>query len=97
VSVEVQRRFDVFWSEYPLKKAKQDALRAFAKLRPDDELLETILQAVRRQKATDSWRKDNGDYIPHPATYLNGRRWEDEITQGVNHVRRDGPDPDYAN
>jgi hypothetical protein len=24
------------------------------------------------------WTKNNGQYIPLPATYLNGRRWEDE-------------------
>ena len=33
---------------------------------------------VKRSKSTD-WTKDNGQFIPYPTTYLNQRRWEDEI------------------
>lgn len=71
-------RFEKFWSAYPKKKAKGDAEKAFTKLKPDDELLETILKALEWQRTSKDWTKDNGQYIPNPATYLNGRRWEDE-------------------
>ncbi len=86
--------FNVFYAEYPKKKDKAEAIKAFTKLKPDDELLETILTAIRKQKTTDDWLKDNGNYIPLPSTYLNHRRWEDEIVPGKEpNVRK----PNYAN
>lgn len=70
--------FNQFWSAYPRKQGKKTAERAFAKLRPDESLLEEILAALDWQKQSASWTKENGQFIPLPATYLNGRRWEDE-------------------
>ena len=46
----------------------------------DDEALAVILAAVERQKLSKGWIKDGGQYIPHPATWLNKRRWEDAVT-----------------
>lgn len=69
--------FDAFWTLFPNKKAKQDAAKAWAKLKPDTDLQDKITQAIAAQSASDDWRKDNGKFIPHPATWLNGRRWED--------------------
>jgi hypothetical protein len=37
-----------------------------------------ILADVEAKKRTQDWKKDGGKYIPYPATYLNGKRWEDE-------------------
>jgi hypothetical protein len=71
-------RFARWWEAYPRKEAKKDALKAWMKLRVDDDLLEKMLQAVDRQRKTDAWTKDKGAYIPHPATWLNGDRWKDE-------------------
>lgn len=68
--------FDVFWSEYPRKVSKEAARRAFAKainLTPLDEML----SALRAQ--AKNWT--DPAYTPHAATWLNGRRWEDEITE----------------
>lgn len=70
--------FDSFWSAYPKKKAKEAARKAWAKIKPDAELLKTILADVEARKLTQDWKKDGGQYIPYPATYLNGKRWEDE-------------------
>lgn len=64
---------------YPKKKSKANAVRAFNKLKPDEELLQTMLTAIEAQKSTQEWKKDNGQFIPMPATWLNSRRWEDEI------------------
>lgn len=71
--------FDRFWNAYPRHVNKQGAIKAFNKANIDSEMLETILAAIERQKASDQWTKDNGQFIPHPATWLNQRRWEDEI------------------
>jgi hypothetical protein len=70
--------FDEFWRVYPRRVGKQDALKAWNKLRPDADFLSRMLSALERQKKTPAWQKDQGQYIPHPATWLNGRRWEDD-------------------
>ena len=71
--------FERFWKAYPRRLGKQDASKAWKKLQPDEALTKTILEAIDRHKATDGWRKAEGQYIPYPATWLNGKRWEDEI------------------
>lgn len=67
--------FEAFWAAYPRKVGKKDAQRAFAKAGVP---LATLLDALEKQKKSRQWTKDDGQYIPHPATWLNGRRWEDE-------------------
>jgi uncharacterized protein YdaU (DUF1376 family) len=69
--------FDAFWAAYPRKTAKPAAAKAFARLRPDGALQAVLLAAIARQSASAQWTKDRGEFIPHPATWLNGRRWED--------------------
>lgn len=66
--------FEKFWREYPRKVAKQSALKAWDKQQPP---LEPLLAALRVQKRSREWTKDAGQFVPYPATYLNGRRWED--------------------
>ena len=43
-----------------------------------------ICAAVENYKETDQWKKDNGQFIPYPATWLHQERWKDEITVGKN-------------
>jgi hypothetical protein len=67
--------FSQFWSEYPRKKDKGHARRAFEKALEKTDL-ETILNAVRLYKEQES---DNDiEFIAYPATWLNGERWEDD-------------------
>lgn len=75
---EYSKLFQRFWSAYPKKVAKGTASKAFEKLCPDESLLQDILTALDWQKCTEQWKQNGGKYIPHPASYLNGRRWEDE-------------------
>ena len=70
--------FDEFWAAYPKHVAKQPARKAWAKLKADADLLAKILAALEWQKREESWRREDGRYIPNPATWLNARRWEDE-------------------
>lgn len=70
--------FDSFWSAYPRKVAKQSALKAFKKLNPDEALLADMLAALDWQRTSDDWQRDGGKFIPYPATWLNGHRWEDD-------------------
>lgn len=82
----LKKGFERFWSAYPKKTAKQQALKAWQKLKPDEELIEKMLLSLERQKRSVQWTKDNGQFIPYPATWLNGRRWEDEseVQNGKN-------------
>ena len=70
--------FDAFWSAYPRHTARATAEKAFEKLAPSADLLDEIVAAVRAQACWPAWQRDGGAYIPHAATWLNGRRWEDE-------------------
>ncbi len=68
-----------FWIEYPNHKAKSDALKAWLKLKPTTELQQTILEAIAVQRTSDGWMKEGGKFIPLPSTWLNGKRWADEV------------------
>ena len=70
--------FDAFWSEYPRKAGKGAAEKAWKKISPDAETVRLILSALEAQKGCEQWQRENGQYIPYPATWLNQRRWEDE-------------------
>lgn len=77
-----QKRFDSFWNAYPKKVAKQDALKAWKKISPDDELTNQILVGLENSKQHDSRFKDP-QYIPYPASWLNSGCWEDEFSDEV--------------
>lgn len=79
-----RQSFVDFWKAYPRKVARSDAQKAWIKLKVDSTLLATILRAIEEQKLTADWQKDGGKFIPHPTTWLNGRRWEDEVTTSAN-------------
>ena len=73
--------FETFWNAYPRKEGKQKARAAFAKVTvPVEELLE----AIEAQKKSAQWSKDGGQFIPHPATWLNGSRWLDQMVPAKN-------------
>ena len=73
-----QDQFDQFWQRYPKKKSKGQAEKAWAKINPDEQLHEAILNGLERAKTAGDWQKNNGEFIPHPATWLNAKGWEDE-------------------
>lgn len=78
-TVNPRDAFEQFWKAYPRRVGKGAAEKAFTKIRISDSLLKTILSAIETAKLTPAWLKDDGQFIPHPATWLNQRRWEDEI------------------
>ncbi len=77
----LQDLFEAFWKIWPRKVAKKNAERAYRRAvmpgkrkQPDTELAKRILSAVTAQSR--GW--SDPQYIPHPATWLNGERWEDQ-------------------
>ena len=72
-------RFEEFWKAYPRKKSKGDAEKAWNTLKPNADLLSRMLEAIARAAASADWTKDEGKFIPYPATWLRDKGWEDEI------------------
>ena len=69
--------FNKFWEIYPHKVGKKKAMEAWNKIKQDDGSIERILEALKEQKETKQWQ--NHRFIPHPATWLNQERWNDEV------------------
>ena len=68
-------KFDAFWIAYPKKVAKEDAILAWKKIKIDDLIFAQMLKAIKDQKLIEIEKK----FIPNPATWLNKKRWEDEL------------------
>ena len=66
----------MFWDAYPRHEGKQKARQAYNKV---EVPLDILLEALEQHKRSAQWTKDGGQFIPYPATWLNGKRWEDTI------------------
>lgn len=66
--------FEEFWDIYPVKKGKQPSKKKWERF--DRKTQETIISHVTERKQTD--RQWIEGYIPHPTTFFNQQRWEDE-------------------
>jgi hypothetical protein len=75
---DLMQAFQAFYAAYPRKVARAAALKAWLKLKPDVTLQTRILGAVAFQRKSKDWLDDK-KFVPHPATYLNHARWEDEV------------------
>lgn len=69
--------FEKFWSVYPRRVGKKDAVKVWKQIKPDEELISLIVQGVERWKQSDQWTKDEGRFVPYPATFLRGERWNE--------------------
>lgn len=70
--------FEIFWESYPRKAGKEKAEWIFKSVNVP---LETLMTALEAHKKSPQWVNDNGAFIPHPATWLKNRRWEDQLPQ----------------
>jgi len=73
--------FDIFWKEYPTKIGKPAAKKAFKSLKVSENKLKDILKGLKEWKETSQWKEQKGKFIPYPATFLNQRRWEDNVPE----------------
>ena len=78
-------RFEAFWRYYPAipdgnghgrRPAKARAVKAWDKLRPDDEEIAAMGRALKALKESRQWTEGIG--IPYAATWINSRAWRDE-------------------
>ena len=78
---ELTRLFELFYDDYPRHEGKQAAAKAFIKLNPSRDDLLAIARDLRRRVTSGGWEPEDPEkikFIPLPATYVNGRRWEDQ-------------------
>jgi len=73
--------FSQFWDFYPRKAGKESARKAWEKLQPNEELMTLIANNIQERIDKGEWRKDNKSYILHASTFLNQKRWEDEVLE----------------
>ena len=97
--VVIEDPFDTFWREYPRKVGKGDARKKFAKALTKTSF-DNLMAALQRVKASAQWTKDGGQFVPHPATWLNQERWDDEVSDhaetdkysGIKKLMEETPD-----
>ncbi len=73
----IPKGFEEFWLAYPKKVGRGAAEKAWAKARINGHLSE-VLDALGKQKRTQQWTCEQGKFIPHPSTWINERRWQDD-------------------
>lgn len=66
------REFDEWWARYPKKVGKADAQRAWKKRKPP---IDRCIATLEWQVVSKPWREG---FVPNPATWINGGRWEDQ-------------------
>jgi uncharacterized protein YlbG (UPF0298 family) len=72
--------FEIFWTNYPKKTKKEDAKIAWLQTKPD---LSIVLQALKWQKETKEWFREEGQYIPNAKNYILDHRWTDEPPEPI--------------
>lgn len=80
--------FEAFWKEYPRKVSKKKAEQSWLKINPTPSIVQKIMASLATHRESPQWKKDDGMFIPHPTTWLNQERWNDEIN--VKNVQKTG-------
>lgn len=93
--VKTYASFDEFWSLYPKKVNRTKTEAKWEKLKVTDDLFSEIAENIRARLAAGEWREGEKKFIPDPLTYLNGKRWEDEIIPPVAPSGQDQPRTGY--
>lgn len=77
------RGFDRFWAKHPKKVGKLAAQKVWRRLKPTEATVDEMIATLDWQIQSPQWRRDGGQYIPYPATWLNQGRWMDERPANV--------------
>ena len=83
--------FELFWLAYPRRIQKKRARTVFIRAKKKGILpaIDALIAIVVRHTKQAQWAKDGGEYIPHPATWLNGEQWLDELPAETNNEREE--------
>lgn len=77
------KRFEDFWSAWPVNERKQDKARCAKKWKASclDSSADAILADIAVKRQTQKWQDG---YVEAPLVYLNGKRWEDGVTPAAH-------------
>jgi len=70
-----------FWKAYPRKVGKEYCIKIFKRKKYSEEVVDQMVETIEKYKKTQQWQNKN--LIPHPSTFLNQGRWEDEVTEDL--------------
>lgn len=74
----LEQEFVQFWSAHPKKRNREDAMKAFTQARRKGVTLDKMLTALAWQRLRPDWMKDNGQFVPYPATWIRAGGYDDE-------------------
>ena len=80
---QLLKNFELFWSAYPNKKSKKPAFEKFKRIDFKKTSFESIMISLEKQKQSDDWTKNGGQYVPMPQTWIFNERWTDEVQAPV--------------
>jgi hypothetical protein len=69
--------FTQFWTLYPRKVGKRVAQKSWQRLTAQEQ--SDVLEALPNHIKYWKLKNTETDFIPHPATWINQGRWEDEL------------------
>lgn len=73
--------FHEYWDQHPRKVAKDDAMRAWRLVLGEDDRDEDVMRAfaTRFSRELEAWKRRDPEKIPHFATWINRRDWENDL------------------
>ncbi len=78
---QAEKDFETFYEAYPKHKGRKDALKAFTTLYSELPEIDELVVITKKFAKSDDCKKDNGQFIPYPATWLRKGMWDDEILE----------------
>ncbi len=70
--------FNEFWQLYPKKVNKKGAKTSFMRIKGLKKEFDNIMLALKKCVESKDWKKQDGQFIPHPQTWINQERWKDK-------------------
>ena len=80
--------FNFFFKQYPKQVGRKQALTEWNKLNLTEKDLNKIIIDITDRLTKEVWSLETKQYIPHPANYLSGEQWDDELISRSNHGQR---------
>ncbi len=87
---DIPEGFEEFISKYPKKRDREEALREYKLLSPDEDTRERMMAKLSEDKKREDWRKEGGRYVPRASVWLQRREWEKEEPLYDNDSSRKG-------
>ena len=80
--------FNIFYDEYPKQVGRKKAHETWLAMNPSQQDLDAMLINISDRLSKAVWTLDAKQYIPHPANYLLGEQWTDELIPRNTHEQR---------